>query len=217
MEFEDMKVIWDSQNEEPLYAVNRDGLRAMLEKKARAFRRFVFWQTAQTYGSSIMVIAVISVAVFGYFTGGLERLRGVEMTVWDAIALFVGIACWARFGIRFHLNRIRRLKTDNRITKTLADELDRDIERVNDEIAGRELGVLVRGYIPPHVGGMLFTWVVFRASGIAEWAIVPFIGVMITGFVWETRMQLRLVTDKLLPRKRELEVLRQKLEDGGRV
>ena len=61
MEFEDMKVIWDSQSDEPLYAVDEDGLQAMLRKKAQEFKRLVFWQEAQTYGSSLFVVVIISV------------------------------------------------------------------------------------------------------------------------------------------------------------
>ena len=157
MEFEDMKVIWDTQNEEPLYAVDQSGLRAMLETKAQEFKKFVFWQAAQTYGSSIMVVVMILLALIGYFSGGLERIKGVEMTFWDVSALFVGITCWLQFGIRFYLSRVQRLKADARETESLADELERDIERVDHEIGARELWVLIFGFIPPHVGALLFT------------------------------------------------------------
>ena len=108
---------------------------------------------------------------------------GVEMTSLDAIALFVGIVCWAQFGIRFHLSCSKQRERERGEANTLLEEIDRDIEKVNFEINGRDLPSLIKGYIPPHLGGMLFVWVIFRASGVPGWAFVPFVAVMITGFV----------------------------------
>lgn len=208
MEFEDMKIVWDSQNEEPLYAVNEDGLQAMLRKKAQAFKRLVFWQEAQTYGSSIFVVIVISIALIGYFTGMLDKLKGVDMQVWDAAALFVGVGCWMQFGLNVYIGRRKQKESESRFSETLRDEIDRDLERVDFEIATRKN--LVRGFVPPYAGSFLFNWVIFRASGV-EWVTIPLVGVMVCAFLFELNSQRRLVRNKLIPRKEELESLREKL------
>ena len=59
MEFEDMKVIWDSQEKAPLYAMNEEGLHDLLRGKGRKFRRLIFWQQWQSYLSSLFVVLVI--------------------------------------------------------------------------------------------------------------------------------------------------------------
>ena len=69
----------------------------------------------------------------------------------------------------------------------------------------------MRDFLPPYTGGVLFMLVVFRMSGMTEWAMVPFIAVMVVALVWESRSQQRLVDLKFIPRKRELESLRDKL------
>ncbi len=208
MEFEDMKVIWDSQNDEPLYAVNEDGLQAMLRKKAQAFKRLVFWQEAQTYGSSLFVVIIISMALIGYFTGVLESLQGVQLGTWDAVALFVGVTCWAQFGLNVYIGRSKQKERESQFSETLRDEIDRDIERVDFEIAARKH--LVRGFVPPYAGAFLFNWVIFRASGV-EWMMIPMVVFMIGAFLFELSSQRRLVANKLIPRKEELETLRNKL------
>jgi hypothetical protein len=208
MEFDDLKVIWDSQNEEPLYAVNEDGLQAMLRKKAQAFKRLVFWQEAQTYGSTLFVLGVVSILLTGYFTGVLDRLRGNEMTSWDAVALFVGAGCWLQFGFNVWFVRIKQRKKERGFPATLRGELDRDIEQAEFEINSRRH--LVRDFLPPYLGSGLSSLVLFRATG-AEWMMIPLIVAMVLALVVETRCQRRLVTNKLIPRKEELESLRNKL------
>ena len=42
MNFEDMKVIWDSQNVEPHYAVNEKGLHALLRTKSEKLRKLIW-------------------------------------------------------------------------------------------------------------------------------------------------------------------------------
>ena len=206
-----MKVIWDSQNEEPLFAVDQQGLKTVIDKKGKEFKKFILWQEAQSYISSALVIGLITLALIGYFSGGLERLKGVEMTAWDAVALFVGMACWAFFGIRVYVTRASQRRRERVMAKNMLEEIEQDIAEVESEMTDRTLPVLIKGFIPPHLGGLLFTWVVFRATGLPEWSIIPFICVMIGGFIFETNSQQKLVPEKLIPRKRELESLRKKL------
>lgn len=39
MEFEDMKLIWDSQNNEPLFAINQEALHARIQRKSHSINR----------------------------------------------------------------------------------------------------------------------------------------------------------------------------------
>tara|TARA_B110000438_G_scaffold78736_1_gene78876 strand:- start:463 stop:723 length:261 start_codon:yes stop_codon:yes gene_type:complete len=59
--------------------------------------------------------------------------------------------------------------------------------------------------------GILFVTVVFGATNISYWALVPFVVVMIIAFLFESRCQQRLVEEKIVPALAELETLREKL------
>lgn len=207
MKFEDMKVIWNAQNEEPLYAVNEQGLHDVLRQKSLKLKRLIFWQEAQTYGSSLFVIGVISALLFGYFAGFMDKLA----SRWDVLALFLAAGGWIYFGGRVFLARMqqRERQRSRDFTSSLRDELERDIRQLEFEIETRKRILL--GFIPPYAGGLLFLWAYFRMQGAPEWMIIPFIVFMVGAMFWETRSQQRLVDRKLRPRKRELESLRDKL------
>ena len=55
MEFEEMKVVWDAQNQEPLYAVYESGLRARMEQSVREFNKGIFWRDAREIGIGLVV------------------------------------------------------------------------------------------------------------------------------------------------------------------
>lgn len=206
MEFEDMKVIWDTQNDEPLYAVNEEGLQTLLRKRAQEFKRLVFWQEAQTYGSTLVVVGMISLAVIAYFSGLFEKFG---LTRWDVLALFVGAGCWVHFAASVYFGRKRHRNRKRESTSSLRGEIERDLENVEYEINSRKH--LIRGFIPPYVGMILVISVLFRAANVPALGMVFFLCMMIAGLVFETNSQKRLVTKKLIPRKEELESIKEKL------
>ena len=205
MDFDDLKVTWDSQSEELLYSVNEDGLRAVLRKKHQEFKRLVYWQELQTYGSSLLFVTVVSIA----FIAGFMEMFQPETTRWDSLALLLAASGWLYFGGKIYVGRKKQEQRERKFTSSLRDELDRDIAQVEYQISSRKHIVL--GFIPPYAGAILFMWVVFRMTGVTEWAVVPLTAAMIGGLVLESRSQQRLVDHKLAPRKEELESLRDKL------
>ena len=206
MNFEDMKIIWDSQTHQPLYSVDESGLHWVLRKKSSELRRKMFSQELQSYGSTLFVSGVMSIFLILHFSG-LVHLR----SRWDVAALIAGACCWLYFGASVYLERKRQREREREFRSSLRDELDRDIERVDFEIRARKNIVL--WYIPPHIGGNLLVWVVFRTTSTPDWWIIPFIAVMMVGLVIESRYQYELVGKELLPRKQELIALREKLAE----
>lgn len=214
MNFEDMQVIWDSQNEQPLYGVNEAGLRAILRDKGRKFGRFVIWQLIQTYGATLFVFAwILTILLTNY--ARFELLgNSVELTVWEIVALFVAAGLWVPHTLGTYVERKRQRYRDRVSASSLQDELDRDIELMEAQIRSRKK--LPMAYIPPYGGMALVLLVWVRIAGLTEWLIVPIIIILIAILIWESRHQQRLVTRKMLPRKRELESLREKLTDPKR-
>jgi len=198
--FEDLKVIWDSQADAPMYAVNEEGLHALLRQNTAHFTRRMRWQRLQTYLASLMVVGPISFLLIAHF-GGLNPLA----TTWDAVALFTAAAAWLYFGGRVFVGRKRQAERERHFTSSLRDEIDRDIAQVTYQIDTRKQIML--SFIPPHVGSLLLV-------SVAWWAIVPVLVVLLVNLVLESRSQQRLVDRELIPRQRELESLRDKLASG---
>jgi len=214
MNFDDMKVIWDSQNVEPHYAVNEKGLHALLRTKSEKLRKLIWWQEIQTYGSSTFMVGIISALLIIHWTGLINQVstKWVGLTQWDVVALILAAAGWLYFGSSIYLNRKQQQRRAAEYTSSLRDELERDIEQVDYEITSRKH--IVRGFIPPYTGGILFIWVFFRVSGLPDWPIIPFIVFMIGALVFESRSQQTLVDRELVPRKLDLESLREKLNSA---
>ncbi len=207
MKFEDMQVIWNAQSSEPMYAVNKAGLHAVLRQKSLKLKRLIFWQEIQTYASSLFVIGVITILLIAYFGGFLERMA----SRWEILALFAAAAGWIYFGSSVFLSRRKQAAAQRArdYSSSLRDELERDIRQLEFEVNTRNRILL--GFIPPYAGGLLFLWAFFRMTGSPDWMIIPFIIIMGCAIVWESRMQQRLVDQKLIPKKHELEALRDKL------
>ncbi|MBI1177836.1 hypothetical protein GC207_10410 [bacterium] len=209
MDFEAIKVIWDSQNEKPLYALNETGLHAVLREKSRRFGRLMFRQELETYGASLFVITVILFILVADYLGLVAKVSpAVALTKWDVVALLVAIVCWAQYAILIYSGRKRQHQRERKFTSSLRDDLERDIEQTRYQIAARKN--IVRGFIPPHIGSGLVSLVIFRAMS-QEWMIIPLMTAMVVALAIETRSQRRLVKREMLPRLQALESLRDKL------
>lgn len=210
MEFEDMTIIWGSQNEEPLYALNKKGLQKMLHEKRRAFNRKMLCQELQTYGATFMVIGVITFFLFGHYSGLFQnRSQATSLTSLDVVLLFVAAAGWLHFAYSVLSNRRKQAHHRNAYTANLTDDLVRDISDVDYQIQFRR-HIAIR-YIPPYFGSLIIFMTSLRLAGQPIWLLIPMTTVLITVLLIEARSQKKLVQDQILPRKLELESLLAKL------
>lgn len=213
MDFEEMKVIWDSQNQAPIYGVNEAELHTILRTKSRKFGRLVFWQVFASYGSTVATVTSILLVLLANSFGVLSEVATLSaLTGWDIVALLVAACAWIHFSVAIYLGQKRQKYRESRFTSSLRGDLDRDIAQTEFQIRKREKVLL--GFIPPYVGSTLMALVMFRISGLSEWLVVPLSILMIVCLLNETRSQKRLVERKMLPRKLELENLREKLIDS---
>ena len=61
MEFEDMKLIWDSQNNEPLYAINQEALYRKIQSKGRSITRTLDIVDVMMIGVNLLVGIILIV------------------------------------------------------------------------------------------------------------------------------------------------------------
>ena len=215
MEFEDIQVVWNSQHDKPLYGVDEVGLHKILRSKSQHFRRLIYWQHLQTYGSSLLVLMLIAAILLVNYFGLLGKIGSSRaLAGWEILALLVATVSWLQFSLSVYFGQKQQKNREQSDTQSLLNDLDRDIKHTTYQIRTRKN--LLMGFIPPYIGTGLFILVVFGVTGVSRWILIPVIPGLIFALVTESRSQQRLIDREMVPRLRELETLREKLTDPHR-
>ncbi|EDY82543.1 hypothetical protein VDG1235_2166 [Verrucomicrobiia bacterium DG1235] len=212
MNFEDMKVIWDSQEQEPLYAIDQKNLHSLIQSKTRKFRRHMRWQEVQTYGSTLLVLATAAFFLYLSYAGLLVKTdKDTTLSLWDQIALGVGSIFWIHFAYTVFSSRRKQAHQERVYTSTLSDEIDKDLSHVEFQIKIRK-HIALR-YVPPYFGALLFLYITIKMAGQSPWLALPVGAALAIALLIEARCQRRLVNKKMLPLKQDLEILKSKLAE----
>ena len=212
MEFEDIQVVWNSQHDKPLYGVDEVGLREILRSKSQRFRRLIYWQHMQTYGSSLFMLMAIAAILLANYSELLGKIGSSQaLAGWEIAALLVAMVGWLQFSLSVYLGHRQQKKLKQSDTKSLRDDLDGDIKQAEYQIRTRRN--LLLGFIPPYLGSGLFILVFFNVTGVSKWILCAVVVVLILSLIIESRSQRRLIEREMVPRLKELETLREKLTD----
>jgi len=187
MEFDEMKKVWDAQNNQPLYALDEKALYNRIQSKMKTLRHF----TSISEWMLIMINLGTGAVLLGFntFIPGSNIFLALE-------------AAWM-FGLVVYLvvSRIRRVKASRQFDRSIHGDLDHAIS-----LAGYQM----------------------RISQIIRWNFLPMGAIMILSG-WESGKLIKVgaiilvsytlafyVTSKGYQankrRKRELEILKEKLE-----
>ena len=212
MEFEDIQVVWNSQHDKPLYGVDEVGLREILRSKSQCFRRLIYWQHMQTYGSSLFMLMAIAAVLLANYSELLGKIGSSQaLAGWEIAALLVAMVGRLQFSLSVYLGHRQQKKLKQSDTKSLRDDLDGDIKQAEYQIRTRRN--LLLGFIPLYLGSGLFVLVVFNVTGVSKWILCAVVVVLILSLIIESRSQRRLIEREMVPRLKELETLREKLTD----
>ena len=189
MEFDEMKKIWDAQNNQPLYVLDEKALHNRIQAKMKGVLRSASiseWFTISVY---------LAVGGVPLFLNRFNREVNIFMYV-ESAWMFATVAYVA-------VSRIRRIKASRRFDRSIHGDLDHAIS-----LAGYQV----------------------RLSQIMTWNVLP-IGAIMIFSGWESRKLLEVSAVILISyvlafyvgrkgdrvnkiRKRELQVLKEKLESG---
>ena len=190
MEFEEMKKIWDSQNNEPLYAINEEALHnRILSKKKTGYHI--------TNVSELLLIIVNATAGLFVLSVNLSK-PGVNMYMYL-------LATWMLFSALYMLvSRIRRINGSQRFDRSMLGDLSNAISIATYQVRLSQVGRW--NILPIGVLCLLALW----DSGKPIWSIV-IIGIFFVfaarGTVWEHSIYKN--------RKKDLEILQKKLKGEG--
>ena len=188
MEFDEMKKIWDTQNNEPIYGINEKALHnRILSKKRQAYHITNF--------SELLIIIVYIGA--GAFVLALNTFKpGVNIAMYCLSAWMFMVAFYMLF------SRIRRIKASHRFDRSMSGDLNHALSVATYQV---------------------------RISAFGRWNILP-IGILTVLGVWEGGKSIWAIAGVVIffvlvsyasgwehniykTRKRELEILQDKLEN----
>ena len=116
MEFAEMKIIWDSQNEEKLYAINERALYEQIKRKGKSVGRLLQRFEMTIIGVNVLVAVVLLVtALINQF----DTFYYLLPVVYLAYALVALVWRWSR------------RQTDIHFASTMLGELDKAIWQIN--------------------------------------------------------------------------------------
>ena len=188
MEFDEMKKIWDSQNNELFYGINEKALHnRILSKKKQAHH-------ITNISELLSIIVNISAGCFVFGMNFFKQSGNIFMyclSIWMLVSAFYLL-----------VSRIRRIRGDYRFDRSMRGDLNHAISAATYQI---RLSYLMRWNILP-IG--IFTLLGLWESGKSVWVVS---GILIFFVLanyaggWEHNIY--------KTRKRELEILQEKLEN----
>ena len=187
MEFNEMKKIWDSQDNEPLYAINENALHnRILSKKKTGYH---ITNTSELLLIIVNVGAGILILSLNFSKQDLDIYRYL-------------LAAWMLLSALYMLvSRVRRINSSNQFDRSILGDLSHAISLATYQVRLSQVG---RWNILP-IGVICFLWL--WDSGKPIWVIVS-ISIFFAFAAFATRWEHSIYKN----RKRELEILQKKLQ-----
>jgi hypothetical protein len=219
MELEQLKQIWDSENREPLYALNEAGLHAIVQRRNDEFNcaaacRYVT-EISIGVGCGVLMLVGAGILTFGQAWLATLSWPKIATSPWDTGALLVAGVIWFYFAAYMNRARQRQQRSGATFESTLRGDLNRAIARVEFQIQIAR-GILWRGFVPVWMAAGLWVVVVFRLTAAPAWTYVFMGATMLGALVTVIAGKNRAISEEYEPHQRELESLRSKLADPQR-
>ena len=188
MEFDEMKKIWDEQNQRALYAIDETALQNRIRSKKQSAKKI------SDFSEIFLIIANIAAAAIIIITSFIKASGNIYIYV--LAGLMIVTAAFV-FG-----GRLKRQKRENTFDKSILGDLDHAIANATFQV---RLSQIMRWYILP-VGTLtvLSLWQTQTPIWILL-LILLFFGLTWFSGGWEHQVYLR--------KKLELEALRTKLTE----
>jgi hypothetical protein len=207
MDFDQMLEAWKAQDEKPLYGVNGDLLRLVLQSEQDKIRRKL------RRDQWIIYIVGPGMALFAAFWLGVAILNGIPAL--HVAAAGVGAATFVVWVGAYWVSRRRQARRERAFGNSLKDEIGRSLSLVEYEIANSRWKAALLWTAPVMIGAALIYWLSFQIntdSGFSWWnhaltayAVLWSIG--LTAYAGD-----RNVKQRLEPRRQHLRELLQTLE-----
>ena len=192
MEFEEMKKIWDTQNNEPMYAINEEALKKGIRRK----RNKASWASNFTEFSLVAIALITGVPLIIKHINDQNFYSMIPAIMLLLTAVYVLVS------------RAERKKRENQYDQSIIGDIDQAISNVDFEV--RRAKTFIWWYITPIAIAVFFKMAV-NDDPIWKWFVIP------VAFVFSYIVVQFGLHKAQLPRKRYLERLRKKLAEEFEV
>jgi len=128
MELDELKLIWDSQNQEPLYAMNEAALQRLVRRRteeiSRALSRCYLAEITIGVSCGGLMLVCAAALAFGGPAWAVAWIK-VTWTFWDTLALLLASGLWFHYSTYMYRARQRQLQHNGVFEQTLRGDLDR--------------------------------------------------------------------------------------------
>ena len=220
MEFSEMKRIWDSQNQEPLYAMNEAALHSIVRRKNEEWNRCLARCFALEIGVGLFCAALMLIYAAVLASGNQDWVikpwgKTIAPSSWHYLGLLAAGGIWLYYAAYMYLARKRQQQRVETFDSSLRGDLDRALSQTEFEMTMIRDNAW-RGLAPVWVASTLWMVVLFHLKGASLWGYLLVLAIAIASLVIVLARKQRLITKRYLPRQQELESLRAKLADTGR-
>lgn len=186
MEFEEMKKIWDDQNQRPLYAIDEDALRRSIHAKSRK----------ASFSSNFTEISLIIISVITFTIVVLKNWHESNPWAYPPVIALLLTSIYVYWG------RVKRLRNEQLFDRTMLGDLDHTIYNVEYEI--KRARTFPLWYLAPVIVPAFLNMYMNDAS-LSKWLLVG--GAFILSYLvtWFGLKQFQ------EPKKKKLEQLRKKI------
>lgn len=181
-----MRRIWDSQNKEPLYAINEQALHRRIKAKKN---KASFVSNINEIG--LIAIAIITSVPLFIKNAGVDNIYAYPPVI---VLLLTGVYVW--------IGRKKRKKLEKQFDQSIIGDLDQAIANVSFEV--NRAKTFIFWYILP-LSFPAFLNMYMNEASLTKWAIV------IAAFILSYIVVRIGLSYSQIPNKRRLEALREKL------
>ena len=216
MEFRDLRAIWDTQNERPVFAINDSRLSVALYQQREHRRRRLFnLFFIPFYGVTLAIVVANALLFLAFFAKTFSRMRPSDppMTVWDGAALLAVISVAVAMAVRLQAERGRHERTQKAFAPSLREGLEHGISQLNFELSLLGTAPVRKMISLVSIGTMVFVWEVGRLNSLpTPWLELSFC-LFVFPAVWANAAAQKAASEEVLQRKRALESMRATLVD----
>lgn len=209
MDFDEMLETWRTQDEKPLYGVNQDLLRLVLQNERATIRRKLRRDQWITY----LVGPVM--ALFAAFWLWVVIIKHGPLL--QTLAAGVGAATLAIWVGAFWLSHRRQAQRERGFGNSLKDEIGRNLSLLDYQIRNGRWGAGLLWTLPVMIGASLIYWLTFQintSTGFSWWNHAIMALCIVWSVVFTAYAVSREVKRKLEPRRERLRNLLDTLNTG---
>lgn len=206
MDFDQMIEAWKSQDDKPLYGVNRDLLLLALRHEQADIRRALRWEHWTNYIAGTFMTGLAGGLLWWFLA---HRGSGFHM-----VAAVVSILAFALWVGALWLSRRRQALRERGFGNTLQEEVRRNLSLVDYQLSqvGRWSTAMLWS-APILIGSTITFWLILKINNIADpWLEVGFIAFLVVSVALTTYESSRQAKQQILPRRQRLTDLLKMLD-----